>query len=149
MDKFKPGGGNKTQPYVPTGNGKESGQYTNGKGRTKNEVKTKRVNNCFIKNKALHYNFKDSKLVGKVLKTSISGKGVSISKNGAPNSVIKKAINGFVVTERYYNNKGEAYLDIDYTCHKNPKAYPCVPHIHWWYHDDNGKLVRSDWEAFK
>jgi hypothetical protein len=34
------------------------------------------------------------------------------------------------VPERYYNQEGMAYLDIDYTDHGNPKMHPNVPHEH-------------------
>ena len=27
-DSYKPGGGNKPQPYIPAGNGEKSGEYT-------------------------------------------------------------------------------------------------------------------------
>ena len=27
-DNYKPGGGNKMQPFIPAGNGKRSGEYT-------------------------------------------------------------------------------------------------------------------------
>ena len=37
-----------------------------------------------------------------------------------------------MVSERYYNDNGEAYLDIDYTCHGRPNVHPDVPHIHRW-----------------
>lgn len=81
--------------------------------------------------------------------TFISGSGVQIPSNGRPNSVSKKIIGGYVVSERYYNNKGEAYLDIDYTCHGNPKAHPYVPHIHRWTKDESGILKRGKWEVFQ
>jgi hypothetical protein len=64
------------------------------------------------------------------------------------NSVIKKIVGGYVVSERYYN-KGEAYLDIHYTCHGNPKTHPVVPHIHRWSKDENGVLKPGKWEDFQ
>lgn len=144
----KPGGGNKPQPYVPAGHGDESGEYTN-KESVNCEIKQKQgIKHCHIKNVRFHYNFLGSKLVKKVTNTFISDKGVSIKKIGHPNSVSKKIIGGYVVTERYYNNKGEAYLDIDYTCHGNPAVHPFVPHIHRWTYID-GKLQRGGWEKFQ
>ena len=56
---------------------------------------------------------------------------------------------GYVVSERYYNNKGEAYLEIHYTCHGNPKTHPVVPHIHRWSKDENGVLKPGKWEDFQ
>ena len=146
MDNYKPGGGNKLQPYIPAGNGEKSGEYTN-----KNDYDShyKGVKNCFIKNKRCRYNFYNSKLVRKVTNTIISTQGVSIPIKHIPNSVSKKIINGYVVTERYYNEKGEAYLDIDYTCHGDSKNHPYVPHIHRWTKDENGELKRGPWEKFQ
>ena len=39
MDKFKPGGGNKMQPYVPAGNGKEAANTQMAKGERKMKLK--------------------------------------------------------------------------------------------------------------
>lgn len=48
---------------------------------------------------------------------------------GERNSVHTKInSNGTVLSERYYNNDGKAYLDIDYSDHGNPKMHPIVPH---------------------
>ena len=49
---------------------------------------------------------------------------------GQPNSVTQKTINGKITSERYYDENGNAYLDIDYTDHGNPKTHPIVPHQH-------------------
>lgn len=148
---LKPGGGNKLQPYIPAGNGEESGEYTDKplNSLTYSGEIMKRVTNCKIKNIRFGFNFKHSKLVEKVTKTFVSSAGVSIPKQGVPNSVSKKIVGGYVVTERYYNSKGTAYLDIDYTCHGNPKAHPEVPHIHRWKTDKDGKLKRGQWEKFQ
>ena len=94
-------------------------------------------------------NFRGSKLVGKVELYFAYRNHESVPSRGKPNSVVKRIVNGYVVSERYYNEKGEAYLDIDYTCHGNPKTHPEVPHIHRWHKDDNGHLIRSrKWESF-
>ena len=145
-NNYKPGGGNKLQPYIPAGNGEKSGEYTD---KPENDNRFKGVRHCFIRNKRFKYNFYHSKLVKKVTNTNISSQGVSIPTKYIPNSVSKKIINGYVVTERYYNEKGEAYLDIDYTCHGNPKRHPFVPHIHKWTKDENGELKRGSWEKFQ
>lgn len=146
---YKPGGGNKPQPYIPAGNGEKSGEYTNKASNTTIKREERYAVNLCIKNIKFGFNFYHSKLVKKVTTTVLSDKGVSIPKVFKANCVSKKIINGYVVTERYYNNKGEAYLDIDYTCHGNPKKHPYVPHIHRWYKDENGNLKRDEWEAFQ
>lgn len=51
--------------------------------------------------------------------------------SGVPNSVTQNYdSSGVLISERYYNEKGNAYLDIDYTDHGNPKMHPVVPHQH-------------------
>lgn len=145
-DSYKPGGGNKPQPYIPAGNGEKSGEYTD------KPVSSKKpgIKNCFIRNVRCVCNFLHSKCVKKVTCYSSFGKGENIPSRSKPNSVIKKVINGYVVSERYYGEKGEAYLDIDYTCHGNPSTHPEVPHMHHWYKDENGDLKRNKkWESFK
>lgn len=43
---YKPGGGNKPQPYIPAGNGEKSGEYTD-----KSVTSSKsRVTHCLIRN---------------------------------------------------------------------------------------------------
>ena len=142
---LKPGGGNKPQPYIPAGNGEESGEYTN------KSVPNKRlgIRHCFIRNVWRRCNFMHSKLVGKVVDYSHRFEGTNVPSTFRPKSVIKKIVNGYVVSERYYNSKGEAYLDIDYTCHGRPNTHPEVPHIHRWTKDENGRLRRNTWESFQ
>ena len=142
-DNQKPGGGNKPQPYIPAGNGKKSGQYTNkpSTGSTTTE--------CYIKNIKRKYNFRNSLLVNKVSKIISVGINTSIPMSNGANTVVKKVSNGYVLTERYYNEKGEAYIDIDYTCHGNPVTHPVVPHIHRWIKDKNGITRRGKWEDFQ
>ena len=148
MDNYKPGGGNKPQPYIPAGNGEKSGEYTDKPVTSKQ--KGRNIRHCFIKNIKMRCIFYHSKLVGKVEYYTAHRNHVSTSSRWKPNSVIKIIVNGYVVTERYYNSKGEAYLDIDYTCHGNPKTHPEVPHIHTWYKDENGCLHRNKkWESFQ
>lgn len=142
---YKPGGGNKPQPYVPAGNGEKSGEYTD----KPTCEKKNRVLHCFIRNVPRKCNFRNSKLVQTVTDYSWRAEHVNIPSKHKANSVIKKIVNGYVVTERYYNNKGEAYLDIDYTCHGRPNVHPEVPHIHKWTKDENGNLHRGKWENFQ
>lgn len=140
-NNYKPGGGNKPQPYIPAGNGEKSGEYTN---KPKASVK-----NCFIKNLPRKCNFKGSKLVKTVNEYYHYNQGKSVPTNFKANSVIKKIVDGYVVLERYYNSKGEVYLDIHYTCHGNLKTHPVVPHIHRWLKDENGVLKPKKWEDFQ
>jgi hypothetical protein len=142
-NEYKIGGGNKLQPFIPSGNGEKSGENT------------KKISNYlqedekFIKNKEGYFNCYNSKLVKNVTTIYILNESASISMYGAPNTVVQKVKNGYLLTERYYNNKGEVYLDIDYTNHHNSKTHPCVPHIHKWYYDENNQLKRNKWEEFK
>ena len=142
----KPGGGKKLQPYIPAGNGDKSGEYTD---KPANHKKTT-ITHCKIRNIPKKCNFKNSQLVKEVSSFYVYKEHISIPSNGKPNSVAKKIVDGYVVSERYYNSNGEAYLDIDYTCHGNPKTHPEVPHIHRWRKDEKGRLVRSEkWESFE
>ena len=142
---YKPGGGNKPQPYIPAGNGKKSGEYT-----TKDVTKqSKLIRHCRIKNIKLRYNFKSSSLVKKVENCYAYHSSVSVPTKHKPNTVVKRIVNGYVASERYYNENGEAYLDIDYTCHGNPNTHPEVPHVHKWVKNAEGKLHRDNWESFK
>lgn len=145
-ENYKPGGGNKPQPYIPAGNGDKSGEYTD---KPISQVQTNNVKHCFITNVKQKCNFKGSKLVKEVNDWWAYSGTKSVPTIFKSNAVIKKIVNGFVVSERYYNNKGEAYLDIDYTCHGNPYTHPVVPHIHIWTKDESGKLHRGQWEDFR
>lgn len=147
-ENYKPGGGNQPQPYVPAGNGEHSGEYTNKPDST--PQKTSGINNCFIQNVLNKCNFMGSTCVKKVTNYRSCGKGQSIPTRYSPNSAIKKIVNGYVVSERFYDEKGDAYLDIDYTCHGNPVTHPEVPHMHRWCKKENGELTRNrKWEKFK
>ncbi len=50
--------------------------------------------------------------------------------------------------ERYYNEKGETYLEIHHTNYGNPKAHPRVPHIHR-SKIVNGVYEHAPWEDFQ
>lgn len=66
----------------------------------------------------------------------------SISMTGDSNSLTQSYENGKLTQERYYDSNGNAYLDIDYSDHGNPKTHPTVPHQHhitW----NNGKPRRG------
>lgn len=148
-DYFKPGGGGKPQPYLPPGNGDKSGEYTKDSKEPTAAQRPQVSAQCHIQNARGHYNFRKSTLVKKVTGIYFSKKGISIKATGQPNSVTKKIVNGLVVSERYYDDNGNAYLDIDYTNHNNPKAHPFVPHIHRWRKNENGVLQRMSGEEFK
>ena len=53
-----------------------------------------------------------------------------LSLTGNKNSVVKSYKDNRLVRERYYDEDGRAYLDIDYTNHGNAKTHPYVPHEH-------------------
>ena len=46
-DNYKPGGGNKPQPYIPAGNGEKSGEYTD---KPVSEKPKQSAKHSFIKN---------------------------------------------------------------------------------------------------
>ncbi len=59
----------------------------------------------------------------------IKDHGVTIKD--IPNSVNQKYNEkGDLISERYYDGNGNAYLDIDYSNHGNPNTHPIVPHQH-------------------
>ena len=51
-------------------------------------------------------------------------------ESGDKNSVVQNYRNGSLCTERYFDENGLPYLDIDYSNHGNPKMHPIVPHEH-------------------
>jgi len=142
MNNLKKGGGGKLQPFVPSGNGDKSGEYTS---TTHNALDKY---NCNIKIVPGKHNYLNSKLVGRVEEHFVIWEQRKIPVTLNPNSVAIRVVNCYVVTERYYNEKGEPYLDIDYTCHGTPVNHPVVPHIHKWVKDENGHYTRKKWEAF-
>lgn len=155
----KPGGGGKMQAYVPKGNGEKSGQYVSTKkvlhltrpGHKKLVFNKKHTDDWpnsggkRIPNVEGAYNFAkaDIKKVTKVIESKFHD---SLPAKGEPNSVIKKIVADCVVTERYYDEKGDAYLDIDYSNHGNQANHPKVPHFHLLKVDNEGQLVRNHWE---
>lgn len=67
----------------------------------------------------------------------------SIPQHGTPNSVSENYRDGTLLSERYYDADGNAYLDIDYSNHSNPKTHPIVPHEHDIWFDENGTMHRA------
>lgn len=90
------------------------------------------------------YNTANSNSVGVVyyIKNAIDLHAIPI-KDCLPNSVIRVYNNGELKTERYFNSMGNAYLDIDYTDHGNPKIHSSVPHEHKIHFDKNGNPIRD------
>ncbi len=72
-----------------------------------------------------------------------------VPKTGTPNTVTRIYNNGKLIQERYYDENGDAYLDIDYTNHYRPDKHPVVPHQHKWKKDKDGNLIRKPWEEIK
>lgn len=66
----------------------------------------------------------------------------NIPMSYAPNSVFIRCKEGKCYSERCYDNDGNAYLDIDYSDHGNPKMHPIIPHEHKISFID-GKFYRS------
>ncbi|MED1305033.1 hypothetical protein BK704_27085 [[Bacillus thuringiensis] serovar konkukian] len=57
----------------------------------------------------------------------------NLPRTGAKkNSVTYHFKQGKLDQKRYYDHKGRAIKDIDYSNHGNPKAHPVVPHKHYW-----------------
>lgn len=90
------------------------------------------------------YNTAGSKSVGKVVSTTTTNDLHNIPQQGTPNSVSQNYKNGQLNSERYYDDNGNAYLDIDYTNHGNSKLHPDVPHEHSIHFDEDGKMHRDD-----
>ena len=88
------------------------------------------------------HNSAGSKSVGQVdcCNTTTDSK---LPKTSDPNSVTQRYDkDGKLITERYYDNQGNPYLDIDYTDHGNAKQHPIVPHEHQITYND-GKFDRE------
>ena len=86
------------------------------------------------------YNSANSSTVGIVKsEKEINGSNddhISVPTKGERNSVTIIKRDGTIISERYYDNNGDAYLDIDYTDHGNRKMHPHVPHEHQIHFDD-------------
>lgn len=119
------------------------------------DIKIKDLENHLLKNSSLSktnnappYNKDKSNDVGKVESVNI----FKLDEHGSaptkwePNSVTKVYRNGKLEQERYYDENGDVYLDIDYSNHGNPKKHPEVPHQHHWKRDKKGNLIREPWE---
>ena len=90
------------------------------------------------------FNNAGSKSVGKVNTITTTNDLHTIPAHSTPYSVSKNYKDGKLESERYYDQNGDAYLDIDYTNHGNSKTHPHVPHEHSIHFDQNGNLYRDD-----
>ena len=77
----------------------------------------------------INYNIAKSSNVRSVTIINNIGESHSLPARSVPNSVSQKTRNGKLYEERFYNSKGEPYLDIDYTNHNAPNGHT-NPHQH-------------------
>ncbi len=73
----------------------------------------------------------------------------SVPMKSDPDSVTKVTKDGNLLQERYYDENGDIYLDINYTAHRTPGSHPHVPHQHNWNKNKNGVLIRDDGKEIK
>ncbi len=99
------------------------------------------------------YNKAQSNSVGIVKEKNIikvnDDEHVKVSIKGSPNSVTIIERNGIIETERYYDEQGNPYLDIDYTNHGNAGKHEIVPHEHKWTKREDGTYKREKWRNIK
>ena len=88
------------------------------------------------------FNYAKSKSVNVVVIAKISHDIHRVPISAEPNSVHISINEGKLHSERYFDGKGNPYLDIDYTNHGNPKMHPVVPHEHT-ITVKNGKFMRN------
>lgn len=86
---------------------------------------------------------KSVKVVKEVRVVFMDDENNSLPIEGPADSVIVGIKNGAYYQERYFDEEGKPYLDIDYTDHGNPKRHPKVPHEHKWVDGKNGKRIRK------
>lgn len=91
----------------------------------------------------IDYNEAGSSSVKDVNSMDVMADSHSVPLQGTPNSVTQNYKGGHLDSERYYDDNGNAYLDIDYSNHGNPKMHPKVPHQHKITYDANGKMHRD------
>ena len=116
------------------------------RGKEKDESSSVEPNEGMDYNKA---GSSDVRKVDKINKIDTTDNKNKLGIKGEPNSVTKNYKHGRMIQERYYDENGDVYLDIDYTDHNNPKTHPIVPHQHNWYRNEEGKLKRRKYEKIK
>ena len=94
-----------------------------------------------------NYNIARSSNVRSVTTINNIGESHSLPIRSIPNSVSQKMRNGKLYEERFYNSKGEPYLDIDYSNHNSPSKHT-NPHQHAII-IDNGRIKRGRQEPIK
>lgn len=109
--------------------------FSSGGGNNDNTNKTVSAVN------GIDYNTAGSSNVGVVHTIQTLANVHTMPTTSTPNSVSRNYREGKLATERYFNQKGEPYLDIDYTDHGNKKMHPFVPHEHKIVYED-GNLRR-------
>lgn len=113
--------------------------FSSGGGNNDNTNKTVSAVN------GIDYNTAGSSNVGVVHTIQTLANVHTMPTTSTPNSVSRNYREGKLATERYFNQKGEPYLDIDYTDHGNKKMHPFVPHEHKIvYEDGNLRREKSD-----
>ena len=91
----------------------------------------------------IDYNTAGSSTVRQVDSIVATHDAHSVPPHGMPNSALKNYQGGILTSERYYDARGDAYLDIDYTNHGNAKTHPIVPHEHDISFKSNGDMCRK------
>ena len=75
----------------------------------------------------------------------ITARGNTLPLKAFPNAIIdlEHAERRIKVRRRYYDDKGNAKLDVDLTNHGHPKAHPIVPHAHDWMEGERNRAGRA------
>ena len=116
------------------------------RGKEKDESSSVEPNEGMDYNKA---GSSDVRKVDKINKIDTTDNKNKLGIKGEPNSVTKNYKHGRMIQERYYDENGDVYLDIDYTDHNNPKTHPIVPYQHNWYRNELGEITRTQWRKIK
>ena len=95
----------------------------------------------------INYNTAGSSSVQNVQSVNDVGEAHSMPTKSEPNSVSQKYRNGKIYQERYFDENGEPYLDIDYSSHSMPGTHD-NPHQHNIL-IENGQIIRGAQEAIK
>lgn len=105
--------------------------YHGGFGKTTGNNKHQNSNNSKLPiTRHPTFNTSDSKSVKTVSSYTSSNDAHKVPMTSNPNSVHISYKDGKTHSERYFDGEGNAYLDIDYSNHGNPKMHPVVPHEH-------------------
>lgn len=116
--------------------------YHGGFGHTKGAERHTTENDKKTSKPFQAYNLSNSKSVKRVDNVIVSNNLHNIPEYSSPNSVHISNRNGTLRSERYFDENGNPYLDIDYTNHGNAKMHLVVPHEHS-IKVENGKIIRD------